>query len=63
MPFSLIDDRSGGGGDGWNPYTELEVGASGTTPTEQMEWDVMVVNNPKIVNAHVVPGEEICSNA
>lgn len=56
VPFSLIDDRSGGGGDGWNPYTELEVGASGTTPTEQMEWDVMVVNNPKIVNAHVVPG-------
>jgi len=51
-----INDQSGGaGGDTWDPDVELGAGAR-RTHGEEKEWDVMVVNDPKMINAQVVPG-------
>jgi hypothetical protein len=53
MTFSsYIDDRGGTGGDGWDPDAELGVGRG----REEREWTVMVVNDPKLINAFVLPG-------
>lgn len=41
------------GADGWDPDAELGVGAQ----KQEREWDIMVVNDPKMVNAQAVPGD------
>jgi hypothetical protein len=53
---SYIDDQRGGaGGDTWDPDAEPGTGER-RTHGEEREWDVMVVNDPKMINAQVVPG-------
>jgi hypothetical protein len=39
--------------DSWNPDERLGEGPGATVK----EWDVMVVNNPKMINAQVIPGK------
>jgi hypothetical protein len=48
-PFSYIESPDGGVGGG----------RSARIPEQEREWDVMVVNNPNMVNAQVVPGNII----
>jgi hypothetical protein len=45
---------SGGGGDAWDPDAQFSTRRSSG---EGREWDVIVVNDSKTVNAQVVPGE------
>jgi hypothetical protein len=59
VSFSYNEQSGTAGGDGWDPDAKLGVGA-GRAPGEEREWDVMVVNDPKMVNAQVVPGDGIC---
>ena len=48
----------GGGGDGWNPDTELpQKSPQGAGLGSEREWEVMVVNDSKMVNAQAMPGE------
>lgn len=56
-PFSDIESPDGGvGGDGWDPDAELNARAG--TPGQGKEWDVIVVNDLKMINAQVVPGNK-----
>lgn len=51
-PRSAID---GFGGDSWDPDKELRAATAANIGPER-EWDVIVVNNPKVMNAMAVPG-------
>ena len=58
VPVSYLNDQNGGAGnDPWDPDVELRVGAR-QTHGEEREWDIMVVNDPKMINAQVVPGDD-----
>jgi metalloendopeptidase OMA1, mitochondrial len=50
----------GGGEEGWDPDAELKPGME--KPEEEREWDVIVVNDPKMINAQVMPGINISSS-
>jgi len=53
----LYSSVGGAGGDGWDPDAEVGARGPGWVPGQEREWDVMVVNDPKVVNAEVVPGK------
>ncbi|KAF8639023.1 hypothetical protein AX17_001775 [Amanita inopinata Kibby_2008] len=46
------------GGDIWEPDTDFRQASSvsGSSLSPEKEWDVIVVNNPKMINAMAVPG-------
>jgi metalloendopeptidase OMA1, mitochondrial len=56
LPLLNSHSASEGENDGWNSAsgdaTETKISSG------EKEWDVMVVNDPKTVNAQVVPGKQ-----
>jgi hypothetical protein len=47
--------QAGQDGASWNPDEEFDKAAASSA----REWDVIVINDPKMVNAQVVPGESV----
>jgi len=53
-PSSYITGITGAvGADEWDPDAEVGV----EPQRQERQWDIMVVNDPKMVNAQAVPGD------